>query len=157
MYIGSTAVYCTDTHIYTAFSLLQLPHGIATQPHNHSCHGQFQCIYMYMYIYMSFSQTVFIWQITLYHLCLCAPLLLCKCSIAATQHTPAHEGTRLRSTREYTATQHTRVHARTGPAMRRQSSGGVSQLADSLHSETSPADPNPTATELIAPPSPHCH
>jgi len=97
-YFGSTAVYCGHTYIYSL-----LTSTVATwYCHNHIHIAVADIIYMY--IYMSFSQTVFVWQ-TLYHLC--APLLLCTCSIGCYaarqyQHTRVHG---VRSTRGYTRAQ----------------------------------------------------
>ena len=129
------------TPIYTAFSLLQLPHGLATTTHNHSRRGHY--IYIYIYIYMSFSQTVFCLANLVSSVCP-TPLAQMFDRLLRSTPAPAHEGTRLRSTRGYTRAQAPRCDAR-APA--------VSRRHRTPHSETSPADPNPT--ELIAPPPPH--
>jgi len=117
-YIVPTPIYVQPSHFYSCHTRYCHNHNhITTQP------SRRHCTYIY-YIYTSFSQTVFVWK-TIRHLC--APLLLCKCSIGCYtarqhQHTRA-QGTRLRST-----TRGMQAHARTaGPAMRCQSSGGVSQ------------------------------
>jgi len=128
------------TPIYTAFSLLQLPHGLATTTHNHSRRGHY--IYIYIYIYMSFSQTVFCLANLVSSVCP-TPLAQMFDRLLRSTPAPAHEGTRLRSTRGYTRAQAPRCDAR-APA--------VSRRHRTPHSETSPADPNPT--ELIAPPPP---
>jgi len=146
-----SAVYCAHTYIYSPLTSTDFSYSCHTalpRPHNHSRRGH-GIHYIHMSNHVVFLQTA-------NRFCL-ANLISSVCPSPLVQmfdrllrSTPAHEGTRLRSTRGYTRAQAPRCDARAPAVSRRHRTA--------RHPRLTP-NPKPThraqSTELIAPPPSH--